>query len=336
MNDPRYISTLIDPIFLCVIQHRELALLGEEISLDKFRADIVTLFEKAKEGARRNMDISRDFERIEHPLIFFIDYMVKEGPFPFKSEWRCLARDFNELSGDEKFFEILEDVLKYSDRSATLLPFFTMLSLGFDGVRHSDPAAINNYIKTLSDKIKSDFDHRAQYFTEFQVKQRTGVKAASVWQKYRIILVCAAFAFIALIINLTSYLSLTSAYRRTLSNAVSESVVRSSGQRNVLPPVPSPRPVAAQQGASAETSPAALETSDTAAPEAAASNAVETSATPTSQPTAASSTPLVPPASSDAAISEPATSPSAALTPPAVQTPSAVQTPPATLTPGAE
>ena len=47
------------------------------------------------------------------PLIFFVDSLISESTLPFAAEWnrKRLAYERNELAGDEKFFDFLDETL---------------------------------------------------------------------------------------------------------------------------------------------------------------------------------------------------------------------------------
>ena len=53
------------------------------------RGHLLRIREKVEDDGR----LKREFQRIEQPLIFFIDYTIKEGNFPFSEAWREIARD---------------------------------------------------------------------------------------------------------------------------------------------------------------------------------------------------------------------------------------------------
>lgn len=68
---------------------------------------------------------------------FYIDYMVHEGGFPFAREWQDLGRSqYNELAGDEKFFDYMERWLGENTPLAKdhLRLMHAMVGSGFSGV----------------------------------------------------------------------------------------------------------------------------------------------------------------------------------------------------------
>ena len=82
-----------------------------------------------KASAAATGGLAAQYDKIELPLIFFADFMVKEGGYNISKKWKELAFDRNELGGDEKFFDLLEETLKDPSPAATdrLAVFYTCL-----------------------------------------------------------------------------------------------------------------------------------------------------------------------------------------------------------------
>lgn len=106
-----------------------------------------------REKAEDDNHLKRDFQRIELPLVFFIDYTIKEGPFPFGRDWTEIARDYNELSGDEAFFELLTENLDDPDSSERLMMYYLFLGLGFDGCHAGDQEYIQRRMKVCATRM---------------------------------------------------------------------------------------------------------------------------------------------------------------------------------------
>lgn len=97
--------------------------------------------------------LKREFSRIERPLVFFIDYTIKEGQFPFSNEWKELARNYNELSGDEKFFDVLTENLDDPEASDRLRFFYLLMGLGFDGAFANDKEYVERRMKLCATRF---------------------------------------------------------------------------------------------------------------------------------------------------------------------------------------
>lgn len=103
MND---IETLIAPLLrkicgYCVYRNN-----GYEVPQDVVLSEIRSELNAISQRSSLNPVLQQQYAAIEKPLIFFIDYTIKEGGFSYSASYKELARNFNELSGDDKFFDL--------------------------------------------------------------------------------------------------------------------------------------------------------------------------------------------------------------------------------------
>jgi hypothetical protein len=84
------------------------------------RSEIKALFEDMMSKAATDLRLSQQARKIELPLIFFVDSMIAESKLAFAAEWNQnrLAYDRQELAGDEKFFDLLDETLKENNEDA--------------------------------------------------------------------------------------------------------------------------------------------------------------------------------------------------------------------------
>jgi type VI protein secretion system component VasF len=198
---------------------------GGEVEHEQFLKDIRGRLEEAKRGSREDRQLEREYEWIEKPLVFFIDYMVKEGRFSFRAEWRELAREYNELSGDEKFFELLESTIKQPDLTSSCMVFYIMLGLGFEGAYRYKREHIERYMQLCIDKAKNSYDTHAEGVLPLP-KKRRGV-LGGLRLNVRHALICSViFMIISLIINLIVFNDVTENYRGVLRRTVEDSFPR--------------------------------------------------------------------------------------------------------------
>lgn len=80
--------------------------MGCTLEMDQVRADIKRIFEEIRTKAATSAQLIGQYEKVELPLIFFVDFMVRESRLNFASQWPELGRERNELAGDEKFFDL--------------------------------------------------------------------------------------------------------------------------------------------------------------------------------------------------------------------------------------
>jgi type VI protein secretion system component VasF len=212
---------LCRPVFICFCDYWQLNQAGFPPSAAKFREDIEAALEDAKLRAAKDPVLSRDYERIERPLVFFIDFMVKEGEFPFKGDWRELGRDYNELSGDEKFFNILSDALKDGKAQNTIPLFYTMLGLGFEGAYRDDHGFIEKTMNECVARLPGELDIREEPVVQVALEKRTeGTKKGGTLRPLRMILTGSViFLVAALIFNFAVFFDVTLPFRKNLSGA---------------------------------------------------------------------------------------------------------------------
>lgn len=151
---------LCEPLFQYVCRLRRSARMGRAMEMNDVRNDILSTFSQMKEAAGNNHELLTQYEKVELPLIFFTDFMIKESNLPFAYDWVELGRDRNELAGDEKFFDLLDADLADPSDSATqrLVVFYTCLGLGFTGVYTGQTESIQRLISQISARISGLMD----------------------------------------------------------------------------------------------------------------------------------------------------------------------------------
>jgi len=151
---------LCEPLFQYVCRLRRSARMGRAMEMNDVRNDIVSIFSQMKEAAGNDHELLMQYEKVELPLIFFADFMIKESNLPFAYDWVELGRDRNELAGDEKFFDLLDADLADPSDSATqrLVVFYTCLGLGFTGVYTGQMESIQRLISQISARISGLMD----------------------------------------------------------------------------------------------------------------------------------------------------------------------------------
>lgn len=225
MND---LEKLCRPLLTCICDYGQYINAGNAPDREEFLRRINMLLAEAKEDAAKSPALEKEFSRIERPLIFFVDYMVKEGGFPFSREWRELARNYNELSGDEKFFDMLAEALDDPDSGKILEVFYTMMGLGFDGIHRSNPEYIERRMKVCASRFShAKFDVSSEVLTPVDPEKlkTAAVRKNSPLRSVRLALILSAvFMTAAFGINLSAFLNATEDFRRTLFVAAESAI----------------------------------------------------------------------------------------------------------------
>jgi type VI protein secretion system component VasF len=126
------------------------------------RSEITTIFEQMNTTARTDLALSEQFRKVEMPLIFFVDSMISESSLRFAAEWNRnrLAYERNELAGDEKFFDLLDETLRETRDGVEerLAVFFTCLGLGFSGWYAGQPEYLRKKMLEIAPRVKAYVD----------------------------------------------------------------------------------------------------------------------------------------------------------------------------------
>ena len=125
-------------------------------------SEIKAIFASMAERARKDLRLSQNYEKVELPLLFFVDSMISESKLPYASEWnkKRLAFERNELAGDEKFFDLLDETLADSSDAASerLAIFYICLGLGFTGWYQGQDEHLRKKQKEILPRIRPWLD----------------------------------------------------------------------------------------------------------------------------------------------------------------------------------
>ena len=124
------------------------------------RAEINSIFDKMKSTAASDSGLVSQYEKVEMPLIFFVDFMIKESALPFARQWKEIAFEKGELAGDEKFFDLLDETLADPSQAATdrLAIFYVCIGLGFTGWYTGQPEFLRKKQLEISARVRGMMD----------------------------------------------------------------------------------------------------------------------------------------------------------------------------------
>jgi type VI protein secretion system component VasF len=212
-------------VITCVCNYWQLVGTGNPVSKEHFQADVTALLGAAKEQAAGDPMLARDYGKIERPLIFFIDYLVKEGKFPFRKDWHELARGYNELSGDEKFFILLDEALDDPEAGNALVLYYLMLGLGFDGVYRSAPDYIEKCMNRCRQGSPPNLDPRREPLLTLGPRKKTPPAVPKTpFTRRNAILGAVLFLVLCFAVNFHVFVKITRSYRDILTTAATDAV----------------------------------------------------------------------------------------------------------------
>jgi type VI protein secretion system component VasF len=155
---------LSEPLFQYICRLNRSARKGGAFELSQVQADLKGFLAEAKAKAL-GANLAEPWEKIELPLLFYCDFMIKESALPWAREWKEMAFERHEMAGDEKFFDLLEETLKDKSPSANdrLAVFYTCMGLGFTGWYTGQPEYLRRKMKEIAARLQA-----AGQFTEAQ------------------------------------------------------------------------------------------------------------------------------------------------------------------------
>ena len=165
---------LTEPLFqyICMLNRIARNPGGENLSIDALRPMIVQMFAEMKEGTEPDPRLASQYKKMEMPLIFFVDSMLSESKLTLAPQWNKsrLAYERNELAGDEKFFDLLDETLaeKGSEADERLEVYYACLGLGFQGWYAGQPEYLRKKMQEVSLRIGRvlDSDQRSRICPE--------------------------------------------------------------------------------------------------------------------------------------------------------------------------
>jgi type VI secretion system protein ImpK len=151
---------LCEPIFtkVCVL-NRLGRKQGDLLTYDHLRSEIELLFAAVRNAAEADPILRVQWQKLELPMIFFVDSMVSESGLALAATWNRnrLAYDQKELAGDEKFFDLLDETLNDASDEASqrLVVYYTCIGLGFTGWYAGQPEYLRGKMLDVSQRTRA-------------------------------------------------------------------------------------------------------------------------------------------------------------------------------------
>jgi type IV/VI secretion system ImpK/VasF family protein len=213
-TDPASSLDLVDlcePLFqyVCMLNRIARNPGGEGLEFAPLQGLIKEILQDIEQNPGANDRLRAQFLKVRVPLIFFVDSMISESKLGIASQWHKnrLAYEFNELAGDEKFFDLLDETLaeKGPEPDERLAIFYTCIGLGFQGWYAGQAEYLRKKMMDLGKRIPSRFidtQHTARVCPEAyqHVDGRDLVEAPGL----KVATMAIAFGglfFVALIVN---------------------------------------------------------------------------------------------------------------------------------------
>lgn len=139
---------------------------GTPLEPTMVRSDIKTILSRVRSKAGADPMLAQQFDKIERPLIYFVDFMIEESELPFAGEWkssRLQNEYFSVNDGDEHFFDLLDETLRDTSREATerLSVFYTCVGLGFTGFYAGQPEYLRRKMMEMNARLRDIMETEA-------------------------------------------------------------------------------------------------------------------------------------------------------------------------------
>ena len=147
---------LSEPLFQYICRINRSARKGGNYELAQVQSEIKGFLTEAKNKAL-TANLTDQWDKIELPLIFFCDFMIKTSALPWAGEWKELAFERHEMAGDEKFFDLLDETIKDKSPSANdrLMVYYTCIGLGFSGWYTGQPEHLRRRMKEMAARLQA-------------------------------------------------------------------------------------------------------------------------------------------------------------------------------------
>ncbi|MGI9014799.1 MAG: DotU family type IV/VI secretion system protein [Phycisphaerales bacterium] len=156
-------AELCEPLLLYVCRLNRAARKGGQPNEREVRREITALLAELRSKRTSAPELtSAQFDKLEMALIFFVDSMIAESKLAFASAWHAdrIAFEQNELAGDEKFFDVLDEFLGDRSEGATqcVAVLYTCMGLGFTGWYAGQPEEIKSKMLECAARLRGQMD----------------------------------------------------------------------------------------------------------------------------------------------------------------------------------
>jgi type VI secretion system protein ImpK len=153
---------LTEPLFQYVCRLNRMGRSGTRADYTVVREELKAILEDTMQKSMSDARLAAQVKKMELPLVFFVDSMIAESKLPFAGQWHSnrLAFARNELAGDEKFFDLLEETMQDNSEEASerLAVYYTCIGLGFCGMYIGQQDYLRGKMMAIAPRIRHLID----------------------------------------------------------------------------------------------------------------------------------------------------------------------------------
>lgn len=147
---------LFHPLVSYVAACRHDAAAGKACAREVVYGRVMREFARIRKTGGASGELAGGLEDACTYAAFFVDFMVHEGPFPFSGEWQDLGRSqYNELAGDEKFFDYMRRWLEEDSPMAEdhLRLMYAMAASGCSGALERRSVRLEELMRRCAERL---------------------------------------------------------------------------------------------------------------------------------------------------------------------------------------
>lgn len=175
----------------------------------RVRSEVKELLSQVGRNAMSDVQLSNQIKRLELTMIFFVDNVICTSRLKFASQWaeNRLGKDRNELAGDERFFDLLEQDLSDTSEEAAerLAIYYVCLGLGFTGMYQGQPDKIRWFMEQIFPRVRQWIDNDPRTKISEEAYRHTDSRVLTEPPSNKIILVAIIFVFLSLSVMVVYY-----------------------------------------------------------------------------------------------------------------------------------
>ena len=202
---------LYEGLFQYVCRLNRAARTNNHPDFTRVRTEIKGIFEEINRRAVADVALANNARRMERPLVYFVDHIVAGSRLNFASRWassRLAVADYNELAGDESFFEDYLDpdmADPNPDAAERLVVYYACLGLGFTGMYVGQPEKIRDYMERIFPRVRQWMDTDSHSKISEQAYGYTDTRVLTQPPNDKILLWVVAFIFLSVSVLVISY-----------------------------------------------------------------------------------------------------------------------------------
>lgn len=150
---------LCEPLFQLICRTNRSVRKNVAVDAPGLRAEVKQLFKDMRERASKE-HLTDQFEKVELPLIYFVDSMIVENGGTLAKSWDPIQKERGKMVGDDQFWDLLDETLADTTEAANerLSVYYHCVGLGFTGAYNGQNDVLKKYMSKMQARIRSAMD----------------------------------------------------------------------------------------------------------------------------------------------------------------------------------